>query len=116
VIEALSARHSRAADSTRVSSTLCKSNTERLITLSASAVAACCSRASLSSRASLRTSVSGTRAKELLWRAAFKDFTLRLRALANLLLALERRRIAHPKAQDHASRIDDYSRDLRLAK
>jgi hypothetical protein len=47
---------------------------------------------------SLRTSVSGTGAKELLWRAAFKDFTLRLRALANLLLALERRRIAHPKA------------------
>jgi hypothetical protein len=27
---------------------------------------------------------------------------LRLRALATLLLALERRRIAHPKAQDHA--------------
>jgi hypothetical protein len=27
---------------------------------------------------------------------------LRLRALASLLLALERRRIAHPKAQDYA--------------
>jgi hypothetical protein len=44
---------------------------------------------------------------------------LRLRALASLLLALERRRIAfHPKAQ--AARLGlqrcDYSRDLRSAK
>jgi hypothetical protein len=39
---------------------------------------------------------------ELLWRAAFSVFALRLRALATLLLALERRRIAHPKAQDYA--------------
>jgi hypothetical protein len=30
-----------------------------------------------------------------------------------LLLALERRRIAHPKAQDYACFQGDYSRDLR---
>src|SRR5262249_8140114 len=35
---ALSASQSRAADSTRVSSTVCKSNVERLMTLSTSAV------------------------------------------------------------------------------
>jgi hypothetical protein len=34
---------------------------------------------------------------ELLRRAAFRVFALRLRALVTLLLALERRRIAHPK-------------------
>jgi hypothetical protein len=39
---------------------------------------------------------------------------LRLRALADLLLGLERRRIAHPKAQDYAI-IADYIRDLRPA-
>jgi hypothetical protein len=32
----------------------------------------------------------------------FRGFTLRLRALASLLLALERRRIASLKAQDKA--------------
>ena len=37
-----SASHSRAADWTRVSSTVCRSNVERLITLSTSAVAVCC--------------------------------------------------------------------------
>ena len=31
------------------------------------------------------------------WRAAFRVVALRLRALASLLLALERRRIAHPR-------------------
>jgi hypothetical protein len=41
-------------------------------------------------------------AEELLERTAFRVFTLRLGALASLLLALERRRIAHPKAQDYA--------------
>ncbi len=35
--------------------------------------------------------------EELLRRAAFTLFALRLRALASLLLALERRRIANPK-------------------
>ena len=32
----------------------------------------------------------------------FRVFALRRRALGSLLLALERRRIAHPKAQDYA--------------
>jgi hypothetical protein len=44
-------------------------------------------------------------------------FALRLRALASLLLALERRRIAHPKAQDYANfSKGDYSRELHPAK
>ena len=50
---AMSASHSRAADSTSVSSTVCRSKVERLITLSTSAVAVCCcsdSRSSLSRR------------------------------------------------------------------
>src|SRR5262249_35620083 len=89
----------RAADSTSVSSTVCRSKVERLITLSTSAVAVCCSRVSCSSRRSCATSVSWPEAEELLWRTAFRVFTLRLRALAGLLLALERRRIAHPKPQ-----------------
>ena len=38
----MSASHSRAADSTSVSSTACRSKVERLITLSTSAVAVCC--------------------------------------------------------------------------
>ena len=49
----MSASHSRAADSTSVSSTVCRSKVERLMTLSTSAVAVCCcsdSRSSLSSR------------------------------------------------------------------
>ena len=53
VIVALSASHSRAADSTSVLSTACRSKVERLMTLSTSAVAVCCcsdSRSSLSSR------------------------------------------------------------------
>jgi hypothetical protein len=33
----------------------------------------------------------------------FRVFALRRRALGSLLLALERRRIAHPKAQDYAN-------------
>src|SRR5262245_12830219 len=51
---ARSASHSRAADSTSVSSTVCRSKVERLMTLSTSAVAVCCcsdSRSSLSKRA-----------------------------------------------------------------
>src|SRR6516162_3225855 len=62
-----------------------------------SAVAVCCSNASLSSRRSRTTSVSWPEADELLWHTAFGAFALRLRALASLLPALERRRIAHPK-------------------
>ena len=49
----MSASHRRAADSTSVSSTVCRSKVERLMTLSTSAVAVCCcsdSRSSLSSR------------------------------------------------------------------
>ena len=41
-MNALSASHSRAADSTSVSSTVCRSKVERLMTLSTSAVAVCC--------------------------------------------------------------------------
>src|SRR5499427_9895329 len=52
-----------------------------------------------SSRVSRTTSVSWPEAEELLWRTAFRVLALRLRALAGLLLALERRRIAHPKAR-----------------
>jgi hypothetical protein len=37
------------------------------------------------------------------WRAAFRVVALRLRALASLLLAMERRLIAFTKAQDKAS-------------
>ena len=49
----MSALHSRAANSTSVSSTVCNSNAERLMTLRTSAVAVCCcsdSRSSLSNR------------------------------------------------------------------
>src|SRR6516165_9757161 len=49
-----------------------------------------------SSRVSRATSVS-LRAVEPRRRTAFRVFALRLCALASLLLALERRRIAHPK-------------------
>jgi hypothetical protein len=49
------------------------------------------------------TSVSSPATEELLWRTAFRAFALRLRALANLLPARERRLIAFPKAQDKAS-------------
>ena len=42
-INALSASHSRAADCDQRSSTVCRSNVERLMTLSTSAVAVCCS-------------------------------------------------------------------------
>src|ERR1700730_1879496 len=50
---AAAASQRRAADSVSVSSTVCKSNAERLMTLSTSAVAVCCwrdSRSSLSRR------------------------------------------------------------------
>ena len=70
------------------------------MTLSISAVAACCSRILFSSRVSRATSVSLPEVEE--WRAAVRVFALWLRPLASLLLARERRRIAHPKAWDHA--------------
>jgi len=72
------------------------------MTLSTSAVVVC-PRASFSSRVSHTTSGSWPEAEELLWRTAFRVLALRLRALAGLVLALERRRIAHPKAQDYAN-------------
>src|SRR6516165_6373699 len=75
----------------------CASVGERAITRSTSDVAVCCSNASLSSRVSRATSVSWPEADELLSRTAFGAFALRLRALVGLLLALERRRIAHPR-------------------
>src|SRR6516165_11587920 len=70
-----------------------------------------------SSWVSRTTSVSWPEAEELLWRTAFRVFALRLRALGSLLLALERRRIAHPKGlglRRFSRRY--YSRDLRPAK
>jgi hypothetical protein len=70
---------------------------EVLMILRTSAVAVCCSWASLSSRVSRATSVSWPAGEELRWRTAFRAFALRLRALASLLLAVERRRIAHPR-------------------
>src|SRR5262249_55060265 len=88
---------------------------------STSEVAACCSSASFKSRVSRATLVSWPpfeelpRATGLLRR--FGISALRLRALATLLLALERRRIAHPKGLG-LRRFSKwhYSRDLRLAK
>src|SRR6516164_696573 len=70
-----------------------------------------------SSRVSRTTSVSWPEAEELLWRTAFRVFALRLRPVATLLLALERRRIAHPKGLG-LRRFSKwhYSRDLRSAK
>src|SRR6516162_4268298 len=99
----VSASQSRAADSTSVSSTACRSKVERLMTLSTSAVAACCFSASFSSRAWRLSSAFKSATEALPLRVAvgavrrFGICALRLRALASLLLALERRRIAHPK-------------------
>src|SRR5262249_26078462 len=67
-----------------------------------SSVAACNSCASFSSWVNRTTAVSWPEAEELLWRTAFRALALRLRALVSLLLVLERRRIAHPKAEDYA--------------
>src|SRR6516225_3286980 len=97
------ASHSWTALWQTASSTDWASVRERATTPRISLVALCCSSASRSSRVSRATSVSWPEADELLWRTAFGAFALRLRALASLLLALERRRIAFPKAQDKAS-------------
>ena len=84
------------------------------MTFSTSDVAVCCPNASEScSNASSRSrrrhsdSLSAPAVEELLLRDAsaeprFGISALRLRALASLLLALERRLIAYPKAQDYA--------------
>ena len=66
---AISASHSRAADAINVSSTVCKSKVERLMTLSTSAVAICCSSASSRSRASSATRLCRLAAAELRRRA-----------------------------------------------
>src|SRR6516164_727906 len=87
------------------------------MTLSTSAVAISRSKASSPSRRNRTNSVSRLATEELLWRATFRVFALRLRPLAILLLALERRRIAHPKGLGlRRFSKGDYSRDLRLAK
>ena len=89
--------------------------------LRTSAVAVCCSCASLSSRVRRAISASCPLSEELppATGAVRRSDTsaLRLRTLASLLLALERRRIAHPKGLG-LRRFSkwDYSRDLRLAK
>jgi hypothetical protein len=71
------------------------------------------SSASFSSLISRAISVSWLEAEEPLWRTArvvrrLGVFALRLRALASSLFALERRRMAYPKAQDYA----DFQRGL----
>ena len=58
------------------------------------------------------TSVSSPEADELLWRTAFGAFALRPRALASLLLALERPRMAHPKGLGLRRFSIDYSTEL----
>src|SRR5215471_1931050 len=87
-----------------------------------SEVAACCSNDSLNCRSShaifvLWSAVALRRLPVFGVLAALGATVLRLRALASLLLALERRRIAHPKGlglRRFSRRY--YSRDLRLAK
>src|SRR5262249_25922774 len=109
-----SASQKRAALLATTSSTGWSAVGDALIILRTSAVAACCSCASCSSRVSRATWVSWPEAEELLWRTTLRVFALRLRALVSLLLALERRRIAHPKGLG-LRRFSkwDYSRDLR---
>src|SRR6516165_8134037 len=97
---------SRRALSAIMSNTGWTSVVERLMTLSTSAVAICCSRASFSSRVSRATSVSGL--VELRERTAFGAsrrsgfVVLRRCDLADWPPALERRLIAFPEAQDKA--------------
>ena len=86
-----------------------RSPADVLIALRTSEVAENCSNASSRSQRRRANSVSWPALEELLWRAAFRVFALRPRALASLLLALERRRIAYPKAQDYA----DFQRGIR---
>src|SRR5262245_60724874 len=94
---------------------------ELLIRLRISALAACCARASLRSRVRLSSCCRRSAVEERRRRgSALRRFCaalLRLRALVGLLLALERRRIAHPKGLG-LRRFSKwhYSRDLRLEK
>src|SRR6516162_11638017 len=94
-----------------------RSNVECPMISRTSEVAACCSCASFSSRVSRAISVSWPESEELLCRTTLRVFALRLRALAGLVLALERRRIAHPKGLG-LRRFSKwhYIRDLRPAK
>src|SRR5215470_6314495 len=96
-----SALQKRAALLTTTSSTGWSSVGEVLMIFKTSAAAFCCSSASSRSRASCANLVSWVSAEEPRRRTvvALRRFgiALRLRALVGLLLALERRRIAHPK-------------------
>src|SRR5262249_53351206 len=113
-ISAPATSSNRAALSAMAPSADWRSVGELEIIRSTSEVAVSRSSASSRSRRSRTTSVSWPEADELLWRTAFGAFALRLRALASLLLALERRRIAHPKGLGlrRFSKCH-YSRDLR---
>src|SRR6516165_11982862 len=91
------ASHSCAALWQTVSRTDRRSVRERATTPRISLVVLCWSCASCSSRVSRAISVFWLEADELLWRTPFRVFALRLRPVAALLLALERRLIAHPK-------------------
>src|SRR4029434_5336309 len=87
----------------RASRTSFKSKAEPLITLSTSAVAVCCSRASFSSRASCAALVSLLAARELRPRAAF-GASRRFNVLGRCVFAalppvLSRRLIQAPDAQ-----------------
>src|SRR6516165_9974025 len=98
MVASYDASHSGAALWQTVSRTDRRSVRERATTPSMSLVVLCWSCASCSSRVSRAISVFWLEAEELLWRTVF---ALRLRAVPALLLALERRRIAHPR-QDYA--------------
>src|SRR5215471_18111569 len=113
MVASYDASHSWAALWQTVSRTDRRSVRERATTPRISLVVLCWSCASCSSRVSRAISVFWLEAEELLWRTVF---ALRLRALVGLLLALERRRIAHPKGLG-LRRFSkwDYSRDLRPA-
>src|SRR3954451_583799 len=80
----ISALHKRAADSVSVSSTVCKSNDERLMTFSTSDIAVCWRSTSLSSRESLATSALECAAEELRIPAALDAFLGVLLGLAAL--------------------------------
>src|ERR1700726_973725 len=82
-MEAKSASQRRAADSTRVSSTVCRSKVERLMTLSTSAVAVCCWS---DSRSSLRR-----RTFSMAMTAWFAKFETKNSDCADELLLLEHR-------------------------
>src|SRR5262249_5965857 len=105
-----SASQKRAALLTTTSSTGWSSVGEVLMIFKTSAAAFCCSSASSRSRRRRADSFSARTV------VALRRFgiALRLRALGSLLLALERRRIAHPKGLGlrRFSKLD-YSRELR---